>query len=92
MERISSVTLSYFSEYSTPDESFLVYYRRIREEIHQINIKTDRSHEQVSDLFTMIPLSHARSQSNLEHGVTLMDLLHPVEDLLHFFGVQDAVL
>ena len=61
---------------------------------HQLSSSsvTDRGHKQVSDLLTAVPLSHSGSQSDLEHGVALLDLLHTVEDLLHLSVAEDGVL
>jgi hypothetical protein len=39
-----------------------------------------RGHKNVADCFHDIPLGHAAGQRNLEHGVTLQDLLDAVEN------------
>lgn len=53
---------------------------------------TDRGDKQVSDLLAVIPLGYAGSQSDLEHGVALVDLLHAVKDLTHLLVAEDPVL
>lgn len=50
-------------------------------------MSTDRSHKQVSYLLTLIPLGHAGCKGNLEHAVTLIDLVQAVKDLTHLLWV-----
>eukprot|EP00064_Thunnus_orientalis_P026202 superscaffoldBa00015755_g26691 len=56
---------------------------------------TDRGNKQVSDLLAVIPLGHAGCQSDLEHGVALMDFLQTcvcASTLLHDLQPGDWVV
>lgn len=59
---------------------------RMRHSVH-VEVVTDRGDEQVSDLLAVIPLGHTGRQSDLEHGVALMDFLQTVKYLTHLLGV-----
>lgn len=61
-------------------------WQKLKREIRK-KMSTDRSHKQVSYRLTLIPLGHAGCKGNLEHAVTLIDLVQAVKDLTHLLWV-----
>lgn len=56
------------------------------------NPETYRGYKQIPNSLHLIPFCHTGGQGNLEHGMALQDLFHPVEYGLDLSSTQNSWL